>query len=69
MEGDKTNVRLLNRRTELNLTQAQVAKLAGITRPYYNMIENGKATPTLALAQRLARILRSGIDNLFYDEK
>ena len=61
------NQRLIKRRKELNLTQEEVARLAGILRPYYNMIENGKKVPSLPIAKKIAKVLRSGVDALFYD--
>ena len=61
------NERLFKRRKELNLTQEEVAKKAGIQRYYYNMIENGHKVPSLHIAKKLAKVLRSGVDALFYD--
>ncbi len=68
MGTDKKKSRLHKRRTELNLTQEEVAKMAGISRPYYSMIENGRQDPSLKLAKKIAKILRSGVDALFYDK-
>ena len=67
MEKDTKKSRLYKRRMELNLTQEEIAKKAGITRPYYSMIENGRQDPSLKLAKKIAKILRSGVDALFYD--
>ncbi len=61
------NLRLEKRRLELNLTQEQVARLIGVSRPFYSMIENGRKIPSLQTAKKIAKVLRSGVDALFYD--
>ena len=61
------NENLIKRRKEMNMTQEEVAKRAGILREYYNLIENGRKTPSLRVAKKIARALMSGVDALFYD--
>lgn len=39
------------------MTQEEVAKAAGITRPYYNMIERGLKRPAPDVAKRIAKVL------------
>ncbi|WP_444313140.1 helix-turn-helix transcriptional regulator, partial [Megasphaera sp.] len=48
------NKLLEEKRTELKMTQEEVAGKAGITRAYYSMIEAGKKTPSPKIAQRIA---------------
>lgn len=45
-------------RKMLKLSQHDVAIKAGISRQYYNSIENGKRKPSVALAKKLSRILK-----------
>ncbi|WP_422404320.1 helix-turn-helix transcriptional regulator [Mammaliicoccus sp. JADD-157] len=44
-------------RKELNLTQKDMAKLLGVTGQYYNMIENNKKQPSVAIAKQIGSIL------------
>ena len=50
------NVR--QRRSELKLTQEQVAESLGMSQPGYAQIEHGKTVPSLAILERVARALR-----------
>lgn len=53
------------RRKTLKLSQAEVAKLAAVTRQTINAIENDKYDPSLSLAFKLAQILNTSVDVLF----
>lgn len=48
-----------------NLTQAELADLAGITRASVNAIEGGRMTPSILLALKLAHALDVSVDELF----
>lgn len=48
---------LEHRRKDKAMTQANVADAAGISRPYYNMIENGVKRPAPDVAKRIAQVL------------
>jgi putative transcriptional regulator len=48
-----------------NLTQAELAELAGITRASVNAIEGGRMNPSIFLALKLARALDASVDALF----
>jgi putative transcriptional regulator len=48
-----------------NLTQAQLADLAGITRVSVNAIEGGRMVPSVLLALRLAAVLEVKVEDLF----
>jgi putative transcriptional regulator len=48
-----------------NLTQADLAALAGVTRRSVNAIETGRMVPSVLLALRLARALDVSVDALF----
>jgi transcriptional regulator with XRE-family HTH domain len=51
------NQLLVDKRTQLGLTQEKVAELAGIERSYYTKIENG-TKPSVKVAKRIASVLR-----------
>lgn len=53
------------RRAMLNLTQADLAELAGITRKSINAIETGNMVPSTILALKLARALNVTVETLF----
>ncbi|WP_204187058.1 MULTISPECIES: helix-turn-helix transcriptional regulator [unclassified Mammaliicoccus] len=44
-------------RKELNLTQDDMAKKIGVTIQYYNMLENKKRQPSVAIAKEIGSIL------------
>jgi putative transcriptional regulator len=48
-----------------DLTQAQLAELAGITRKSINAIEMGRMVPSTLLALKLARALNVTVETLF----
>lgn len=53
-----------------NMTQVQVGKAVGVSRQAINIIENGKADPSMRLAFRLARFFKLNIEEIFlYDEE
>jgi len=47
------------------LTQADLAERAGITRASVNAIEGGRMIPSILLALKLARALDVSVDDLF----
>jgi putative transcriptional regulator len=49
-----------------DLTQAELAGLAGITRVAVNAIEGGRMTPSILLALKLAKALDVSVDELFW---
>jgi putative transcriptional regulator len=50
-------VTLEEKRRKKNLTQEDVANQLGISRQYYNAIENNKKKPSVDLAKQLSNIL------------
>jgi len=52
-----------------NLTQADLAELAGITRKSINAIEMGHMVPSTILALKLAQSLNVKVEDLFKLEK
>lgn len=59
------NTKLKNTRRQKGLTQAEVAKRAGITVTGYSRYENGQRTPRVDVAKRIANALGSTVDELF----
>lgn len=48
-----------------DLTQAELAELAGVTRRSVNAIEAGRMVPSVLLALRLARALSVTVETIF----
>jgi putative transcriptional regulator len=67
------NIILINRlklaRVEKNLSQEQLAHLAGVSRQTISSIETGQYTPTAKLALILCRRLDKKFDEVFYLEE
>jgi putative transcriptional regulator len=56
-------------RVERNLSQEQLANLAGVSRQTISSIETGQYTPTAKLALILCRRLNKNFDDVFYLEE
>jgi putative transcriptional regulator len=59
------NNRLREERARLNLTQADLATAANVSRKTINTVENGVFIPSTVLALRLARALGTTVEALF----
>lgn len=55
-------------RAERNLTQADLAVMAGVSRKTINTIENEVFVPSALLALTLARVLDVRVEDIFYLE-
>jgi putative transcriptional regulator len=60
--------RLKERRTELGLTQAELAERCGVSRKTVNTVENGVFAPSTLLALKLAAALERRVEELFWVE-
>lgn len=60
--------RLKDARAGRNLTQADLAQLAGVSRKTINTVENGVFVPSTTLALSLAQALSLRVEDLFYLE-
>ncbi len=58
-------VRIKEYRSNLCLTQDDLAKKVGVRRETIVFLEQGKYNPSLRLAHDIARALHAGIDDLF----
>jgi len=61
--------RMKDRRTELGLTQAELAERVGVTRKTVNTVENGVFTPSATLAIKLSQALELSVEQLFWIER
>jgi putative transcriptional regulator len=61
--------RLKDRRTELGLTQGQLAELCLVSRKTINTVENGVFIPSTVLALKLAEALELSVEQLFWIER
>ena len=58
--------RLKERRTELGLTQAELAAFCGVSRKTVNTVENAVFVPSTLLALKLAKALGHPVETLFF---
>ena len=56
-------------RVQSDLTQAQLAEKAGVTRQTIGLIEAGKFNPSLRLCLAIAKALDKTLDDLFWIEE
>ncbi|WP_143321441.1 helix-turn-helix transcriptional regulator [Clostridium sp. HBUAS56010] len=52
-------------RKQTGLRQEDMAKELGVTRQTINAIENNKYNPTLELAMKLAKLLKTPVEEIF----
>ncbi len=60
--------RVREARTQLGMSQADVAAQLGVSRQTVISIENGRYSPSLPLAFRIARLFESTVDKMFDPE-
>ena len=65
MSGGSLSNTIKVERAKRDLTQAELAELAGITRRSVNAIEAGRMIPSVMLALRLARALGVSVESIF----
>ena len=65
MSAEELRTTLKVQRAMRDLTQADLAALAGITRKSINAIETGNMVPSTVLALKLARVLDVPVETLF----
>ena len=64
------NLAMKAARAELDITQAELAELVGVSRQTINAIEKGEYNPTIKLCRQICRVLGKSLDQLFwYDEE
>jgi putative transcriptional regulator len=63
--AERLSNRLREIRAEQDLTQAQLAERAGVSRKTINTVENGIFLPSTLLALKLARVLDLKVEDIF----
>jgi putative transcriptional regulator len=63
--NDQLTNRLREERARRNLTQAELATMVEVSRKTINTVENGVFIPSTVLALRLARALKTTVEDLF----
>ncbi|MDK2920153.1 MAG: putative transcriptional regulator [Candidatus Petromonas sp.] len=58
--------KLVNIRSQNNMTQQDIADKLGISRSFYTMIENGKRNPSLELAFKISNLLKVDVNEIFF---
>ena len=66
MSERKLGNRLKDARTARNLTQADLAEQAGVSRKTINTVENSVFVPSTTLALALAQVLKAKVEDLFF---
>ncbi len=61
--------RMKELRSEVNITQEELAKQVGVRRETIIFLEKGKYNPSLRLAYRVAKALNSTIEDVFIFEE
>lgn len=56
-------------RTQLDMTQKQLAEKVGVSRQTINSIEQGTYNPTIKLCRAICRVLGKTLDELFWIEE
>ncbi|ULT55439.1 helix-turn-helix domain-containing protein [Neobacillus drentensis] len=59
--------RIQQRRLELEMTQAELAKRLKISVTYLSKLENERVNINVKLAIRIARALRARVEDIFFD--
>lgn len=65
----KIRTRIKELRARHNLTQEELAERVGVTRQTMLYIEKGKYNPSLAVAHKVAKVLKSSIEDVFIIEE
>lgn len=60
--------RIKEYRVKSNMKQTELAKKVGVTRETIIRLEKGRHNPSLKLAMKIANVLETTVDELFYIE-
>ena len=61
------NLKLKFRRIELEMSQSELAKKAGVTRQTIGLIESGEFNPSIKLCIAICKALNTTLDALFWE--
>jgi len=62
------NLKLKFKRIELDMSQTDLAKAAGVTRQTIGLIESGEFNPSIKLCIAICKALNCTLDDLFWEE-
>lgn len=62
-------INLINARKALRMSHDLIASKVEISRAYYTQIENGYKTPSMEVAEKIAKVLNKTVDELFCDSQ
>ena len=62
------NLKMKFRRIELNMSQSELARKAGVTRQTIGLIESGDFNPSIKLCVAICRALGVTLNDLFWEE-
>ena len=63
------NLKMKFRRIELNISQTELAKRAGVTRQTIGLIESGEFNPSIKLCVAICKALGVTLNDLFWEEE
>ena len=63
------NLKLKFRGIELEMSQSELAKKAGVTRQTIGLIESGEFNPSIKLCIAICKALNTTLDALFWEEE
>lgn len=63
------NLKMKFRRIELEMSQTELARRAGVTRQTIGMIEAGEFNPSIKLCVAICQALECTLNDLFWEEK
>lgn len=58
--------RVKEHRARMNVNQAELGKMAGVSRQTISLIERGDYSPSVALALKLAQIFQVPVEEIFF---
>ncbi len=61
------NLKMKSARAALDLSQAELAKMVGVSRQTINAIEKGDYNPTIKLCIMICKVLGKTLDELFWE--
>ena len=63
------NLKMKFRRIELNISQTELAKRAGVTRQTIGLIEAGEFNPSIKLCIAICRALGVTLNDIFWEDE
>ena len=63
------NLKMKFRRIELNMSQTELAKKAGVTRHTIGLIEAGEFNPSIKLCIAICKALGVKLDDIFWEDE